>query len=294
MSILHRLADVGISLEQRRIDIIVPLQFLKGKHVGHRSRPCRALLAVAAATLTATAGSAVAQAPAPTAPGKVSWYGDPGAPNLSGIWVRRDTSATGTPANRSKEGWQPWPPPLKTHYLKIWKQRLADAAASKRTDDPVRGCMPPGMPRYMAGTNNPLQIIQTPGRVTLYRDGSPVRRIWVDGRTNPAPRDLEVFSNGNAVGHYEGTDLVTEVVGIKDQPIDNTGVPHSDDLKIVERFQRIDAQTLRVQLTLTDAIAFTRPMTSTVLYTALEDPYWAPKEFLCTPVTGYLPDTYVH
>ena len=100
----------------------------------------------------------------------------------------------------------------------------------------------------MSGSTSPLLIVQTPGRVTLYRDGAPVRRIWLDGAKNPAKADLEDFSNGNAVGHYEGDTLVTEVVGIKPQPIDSTGVPHSDKLKIMERFHRLDDDTLSVEI----------------------------------------------
>ena len=110
----------------------------------------------------------------------------------------------------------------------------------------------------------------------------------------PAPRDLENFFNGNSIGHYEGSDLVTEVRGMKDLPIDSTGVPHSDDLKIVERFHRIDAKTLKVEVTLTDASAYTRPMATTVTYEAVDNPLWEPNEFVCTPVTGYHPDRYVH
>ena len=216
--------------------------------------------------------------------------GDPSAPNLSGVWARVDAPAP----SKSKEGWSPWPPPLKPPFAAIWKKRVADAAAGKRTDDPIQGCLPPGMPRYMSGVIGPLLIMQTPGRVTLYRDGDPVRRIWVDGRELPQPKDLENFSNGNAVGHYEGSDLVTEVVGVKDEPIDSTGTPHSDALKIVERYHRVDAKTLKVELTLTDPKALSKPMTTTVTYAAFDNPLWEPKEFICTPKTNYHPDVYVH
>jgi hypothetical protein len=250
------------------------------------------LCAAAALALLAPAFAAFAQGPAPLPPKPVSWYGDPGSPDISGVWVRADTAS---PASRSKEGWLPWAPPLKAAYAATWKKRVADEAVGKRTDDPVRTCLPPGMPRFITGTNGPLQIIQTPGRVTMYRDGEPVRRIWVDGRANPAAKDLENFSNGNAIGHYDGTDLVTEVAGLRTEyPIDSTGVPHSEDLKIVERYHRIDATTLKVDVTLTDPVALTRAMTTTVTYKALGDPLWEPKEFLCTPVTGYHPDVYVH
>ena len=251
----------------------------------------RTLLAVACAAAVLGAGSVTAQSTAPVVipPQKLSWYGDPKAPDISGVWVRSGTEGK----SASKEGWLPWPPPLKAPYGAIWRKRVADAAAGTRTDDPVRGCLPAGMPRFVTGMNPPMLILQTPGRVMMYRDGIPVRRIWLDGRPQPRPEDLESFSNGNAMGRYVGRDLVTDIAGIRDQPVDATGVPHSDDLKIVERYTRVDPQTLKVTVTLTDKTAFTRPMTSTVIYKLHDNPLWEPREFLCTPQTGYAPEQYV-
>ncbi len=235
--------------------------------------------------------AAVAQAHPPAAIPRVSgsWDGDPKSPDLSGVWVRVEQAA----GPGSREGWLPWPPPLKPAFAATWRKRVSDAAAGTRADDPVRGCLPPGMPRFMTGMTGPLLIIQTPGRVMLYRDGVPVRRIWLDGHPNPPAKDLESFFGGNAIGRYQGGELVTEVVGVKDQPIDSTGIPHSDDLKIVERFHRVNATTLRVDLTLTDLTAFTWPMTSSVTYRMYGDPLWEPREFLCTPNTNFYPERYV-
>ena len=232
---------------------------------------------------------ASAQPPAPSPPEHLSWYGDPSAPDISGVWVRQPSAGSA-----SKEGWSPWPPPLKPPFDAKWKTRVAQAQAGARTDDPIQACLPPGMPRFVTGAKGPLLILQTPGRVMMYRDGDPVRRIWLDGHPFPAAKDLESFSNGNARGRYDGRDLVTEVIGIKDEPIDGTGVPHSDDLKITERYQRVDAGTLRVEITLTDPTAYSRPMTDTVIYKALNNPSWEPKEFICTPKTNYDPDAYIH
>jgi hypothetical protein len=251
-----------------------------------------ALTAILVASVSVSVGqSAVAQTPSLLAPEALSWHGDLTTPDISGVWVRSDTGAASK--TDSKEGWQPWPAPLKGKYAALYKQRVTAAAAGKRNDDPISFCLPPGMPRYMSGTNTALLIIQTPGRVMLYRDHAPVRRIWLDGRGNPGPDDLEEFFNGNAIGHYEGTDLVTEVIGIKLQPIDSSGVPHSDKLKVAERFHRLDAQTLSVEITLTDSDAYTRPMKSTVIYKSFNSGLWEPKEFICTPETSFHPDFYV-
>ena len=139
---------------------------------------CAALPALPAAS-PGQQTAPVQTAPVETRPPEaLSWHGDANAPDISGVWVRADVPA----GSGSKEGWTPWAPPLKGAFADTWKKRVADAAAGTRTDDPIRSCLPPGMPRYMTGTNNELLIVQTPGRVIMYRDGDPVRRIWLDGR----------------------------------------------------------------------------------------------------------------
>jgi len=246
--------------------------------------------ALALAALTAPARAQDA-APQVLPPEKLDWHGDASAPDISGVWVRVPTTAA---AGASAEGWGPWPPPLKEPYAATWKKRVADAAAGTRTDDPVMGCQPAGMPRFDAGMTGPMLIIQTPGRVMLYRDGMPVRRVWLDGRPMPAAKDLEAFSNGNAMGHYQGGDLVTEVAGVRDQPVDATGVPHSEALRIAERFHRVDANTLKVDVTLTDPAAYRAPLHTTVTYRKADDGRWEPREFLCKPRTDYHPEIIVH
>ncbi len=244
-----------------------------------------ARLVVGAAVVMIT----TAQAPRPLPAETLSLHGDAAAPDVSGVWVRDGTS----PASASAEGWLPWPPPLTPKYAEIWRQRQAAAAAGKRSDDPVQSCLPPGMPRFDTGMTGPLLIIQTPGRVMLYRDGMPVRRVWLDGRPFPAAKDLEEFSNGSAMGHYDGGDLLVEVRGIRDQPIDATGVPHSDQLVVQERFHRVDVKTLRVTVTMTDPVAFSRPLMTSVIYGAGNSRAWEPKEWLCQPGTNYHPDAFV-
>lgn len=245
-----------------------------------------------AAGLACAAVPAFAQDAAPQVlpPEKLDWHGDAKAPDISGVWVRVSTTAA---KGASPEGWLPWPPPLKQPYAGTWRKRVADAAAGTRTDDPVMGCQPAGMPRFDAGMSGPMLILQTPGRVMFYRDGMPVRRVWLDGRPMPAAKDIEAFSNGNAMGHYVSGDLVTEVAGIRDQPIDATGVPHSEGLRIAERFHRVDASTLKVEVTLTDPAAYSAPLHTTVLYRKSDDPRWEPHEFLCKPRTDYHPEIFV-
>jgi len=248
--------------------------------------------AAALATYALQSPIAMAQPVAPTPPEPLSWNGDPAAPDFSGVWVRADDQ--GKAVSASPEGWRPWPPQLKGPFAATWKTRVADAAAGKRADDPIVGCLPPGMPRFITGDKSPLLIIQNRGRVTEYRDGEGPRRIWLDGRSFPAQGDVEVFPKGTSIGRYDGQDMVIDTIGVRDQPIDSTGVPHSDQLKITERYHRSDAKTLKVQVTLNDPAAYGRPMTTTVIYTLLNDPQWEPHEVICKPKTDFHGEHFVH
>jgi hypothetical protein len=258
-------------------------------------------MALAMALASGTPGpGAWAQSPQPTAPKppsptpseRLNWNGDPGSPDISGVWVLAEAPAK---PGVSKEGWRPWPAPLKGTFADSWKKRVADEAAGKRTDDPIVGCVPPGMPRFITAAKGALLIIQSHQRVTMSRDTEGPRRIWLDGRAFPEPGDFEPFPKGTAIGRYDGADLVIESRGFfTTMPIDSTGIPHSDQMKIVERYHRADPRTLTVELTVTDPLALTKPLISMVTYKRVEDPLWEPGEFVCTPKTDYHPERYVH
>ena len=79
----------------------------------------------AVALLFLSAASPSAQLAVPIPPETLNWNGDPKAPDISGVWVRAE-GPTGPLA--SKEGWLPWPPPLKPGFAEIWRKRVADAA----------------------------------------------------------------------------------------------------------------------------------------------------------------------
>ncbi|WP_374944587.1 hypothetical protein [Sphingomonas sp.] len=228
--------------------------------------------------------------PAVLPPERLSWYGDPSAPNLSGVWTRADTAEV---AGSSKEGWTSWPPPLKGRFATTWKQRVAEAKAGTRTDDPVVACVPAGVPRFITGMKGPLLIVQTPGRVAMTREYGPPRRVWLDGRALPTQDNLEQFFSGNSVGHYEGATLIVDTIGVKDEPIDATGVPHSDRVVIQERYRRIGDTTLQVDVNVRDSLALSKPMRTSVTYKAVTDPRWELQDLTCTPKTGFHPELFV-
>jgi hypothetical protein len=108
-----------------------------------------------------------------------------------------------------------------------------------------------------SGYNNGNQIVQTPGMVVLRNEMiHETRFIPVDGRPH-AGANIRLHM-GDSRGHWEGNTLVVETTNFPDQTlIANTAA--SEALRLVERFTRADADTVRYEVTVDDPKTWTSP-----------------------------------
>ncbi|MDH3282131.1 MAG: hypothetical protein OEQ18_13515, partial [Gammaproteobacteria bacterium] len=113
---------------------------------------------------------------------------------------------------------------------------------------PYERCVARPIPRIFQAYNHGAQILQTPDHVVLhYESMHDARIIPLDGR--PPLHDDIRFWNGDTRGHWEGDTLVVETSNFGKQTMDGglTGPPLQfpmDNMRITERFRRIDANTL--------------------------------------------------
>ena len=89
------------------------------------------------------------------------------------------------------------------------------------------------------------------------------RTIWTDGRKLPADPPEPHWMGWN-VGHWEGNTFVIESNGYDERSWLNSsnpdgGWPHSDQMKITERYTRTSYGTLEAQMTIEDPKVFTQP-----------------------------------
>ena len=121
---------------------------------------------------------------------------------------------------------------------------------------------------FPAGYNNAYQILQTPGYVVILHEMiHEARIIPVDGRPH-VDKSIQLWT-GDPRGRWEGSTLVVETTNFTDRGWIATnaasgrirGVPHSDALRLVERFARVDADTISYEVTIEDANVYTRPWT---------------------------------
>ncbi len=112
------------------------------------------------------------------------------------------------------------------------------------------------------------EFIVTPEQVWILTEYGPnIVRIYTD-RGHLAPEDLWPTYNGDSVGHWEGDTLVFDTISLKgggdgDTIIDRTGIVLSDQMHIVTRMRKIDADTIEAQFVVEDSKAFTAPWHTT-------------------------------
>jgi hypothetical protein len=102
----------------------------------------------------------------------------------------------------------------------------------------------------------PIFFIQTPKMVVIMNElNHQYRHVYLDvpHTANPKPSWY-----GESVGRYEGDELVVDTIGLNDRTfVDNYRTPHTDKIRVVERFKLIeDNKTLQAHVTVDDPGAF--------------------------------------
>lgn len=188
-------------------------------------------------------------APAPRTPD--------GKPDLSGLWGAEDnTYPLDIAADLKPEEVRPW-------AAEVHKRRL-DALDR---DTPGTHCLPGG-PTEILGSQ--YRIIQSPNVIGILYAGGAYRQIFTDGRE--LPKDPNPTWWGYSVGHWEGDTLVIQSAGFNDRGwLDFSGHPHTEDLRVTERFQRRDFGHMQLQFTVDDPKAFTKPINITLAINFVPD-----------------------
>jgi hypothetical protein len=145
---------------------------------------------------------------------------------------------------------------------------LAHLADSYEHHTTWERCITRGIPAGMfpAGYNNAYQILQIPGYVMILSEMiHEARVIPVDGSPH-LPQSVRQW-NGDSRGHWEGNTLVVDTTNFNGKGSVATsaatgrikGIHESEALHVVERFQRMDANTISYEVTIDDPNMYSSP-----------------------------------
>lgn len=181
-----------------------------------------------------------------------------GKPDLTGNWQPNAINENVDLAGQVDVPFRPWA----REVHRIRKENISK-------DDPEARCMPPGVPR-MSTTPYPWTIVQRPEMVVIvYEGGAHIWRKVFMGRNVHDPEVVQTWL-GDSNGWWEGDTLVIETVGQTELSwLDQSGVPHSNDMKVIERIRRPDFGHLEIEHIIDDPKTFTRPWSFTTYPTLL-------------------------
>ena len=149
-------------------------------------------------------------------------------------------------------------------------------------------CITRGVPGgiFPAGYNNAYQIVQSPGYVViLYEMIHEARVIPLDSRPH-LPENVRQW-DGDSRGHWEGDTLVVDTTNYNNKGWIATsaatgrikGIPQSEALHVIERFRRVDQNTIAYEVTISDPNEYTQPWKVAMPLT--RDPNYQILEYAC-------------
>jgi hypothetical protein len=187
-------------------------------------------------------------APAPRTPD--------GKPDLSGVWNRISPKyRINIAADLKPDEVQPW-------AKELVQQRTEDIGKESMT----ARCLPLG-PQYATDADSTgggmMKVAQIPGLVLILHPDLTYRQIFMDGR--PLEKAPNPTWMGYSVGHWEGDTLVVESFGFNDRTwLDTSGHPHTEALRMTERYRRPNFGHMEIEVTLHDPAVYARTWTVAV------------------------------
>jgi hypothetical protein len=179
-----------------------------------------------------------------------------GKPELSGLWTKISPKYS---RNIAAD--------LKPDEIQGWARTLVEERRENLGREYMNVlCVPLG-PGYATAADSTgaemMKIVQTPALIIILNPDLTYRQIFLDGRaleSNPNPSWM-----GYSVGRWEGDTLVVESFGFKDRTwLDHDGHPHSEALRVTERYRRRDFGNLDLEVTFSDPAVYARPFTVAV------------------------------
>ena len=181
--------------------------------------------------------------------------------DITGVWA-------GPPSPKENEV-----PPMTAWGQEQFKTHKGHSQYSEaESNDPMKFCDPLGFPRDMLYQTRGVAFAPMADRMLLLSQFNRIwREIWTDGRELPknvGGRSADASDPrwyGYSVGRWDGDySFVVDTVGSDDRSwLDTAGHPHSVDMRVQERYTRLNHNTLEMTITVDDPKAYTKPFVIT-------------------------------
>lgn len=186
-------------------------------------------------------------------------------PDWSGIYTRGEGGLNFDPT-------QPpgglAPARLTPEYEARYRERLQQIEEGEEFD-PISTCAPPGHPRWLT---EPFlrEFVVTPDQTYLINEMvNDVRRIYTDGRDHVPEADRYPLYNGDSIGFWDGQKLVIHTNQLDSGRYQRQQPDYSDQVETVEIWEKVDEDTLGVDVWVYDPPSLIEPWYTRQTYAKL-------------------------
>ena len=183
-------------------------------------------------------------------------------PDLSGVWWSQHKVAAVHPVGRSAI---PFTAEGAARYATN-KSLIKEIDSRLPSLHDMRRCLPDGTPRVW-GSGFPFQIMERSDEVVIAYERDHIRRFVLMNQTLDYDAADPSYM-GSSVGHWDGDTLVIDSGAYKPTFLDDSGLPHGDNLKFTERLRKIGGgKTLEVLATIDDPQMYKTSWTARYTFT---------------------------
>ena len=194
--------------------------------------------------------------------------------NFEGVWTPRPTQHVSMKAALGTNGVMATVegtlPPLNAEAQNTFYHRLSMEQLGTPVANTATTCRP-GLAIKALQLGRPTRVQQTGDKLFFYLG---TNRVWFVYLNRDHPKNLKPSYMGDSVGHWEGPTLVVDTIGFTDRTwIDLVGLPHSPDLHIITRINKIlNGTALLFLTTIDDPRTYTAPWTTAHVARFTDDP----------------------
>ena len=174
-------------------------------------------------------------------------------PDWTGLWSEGDGFNI-DPDQKGRYATAPLSPEYKARYEK----KLADVDKGIQWD-PLSSCLPAGYPRWLVEPFLREFILRPEEAWLLTEQNAEIRRVYADGRGHVPEDEAYPLWEGDSIGFWDGDTLVVHTNNLMAGQYQRIQPDHSDKVTTVERWRKIDPDTIEVKVSIYDPEALTRP-----------------------------------
>jgi hypothetical protein len=199
-------------------------------------------------------------------------------PDWTGIWTR--TRGAGLKFDPAQPSLQETTAKLTPEFARKHKEKLERVAKGVEWD-PISTCIPPGYPRWLTEPFLREFALRPEQTLLINEMVNDIRRIYTDGREHTPPDDAYALWNGDSIGFWDGDSLVIHTTQLMGGQYQRSQPDYTDQVETVERWRKVDNDTIEATVTIYDPPSLVKPWTVTQRYSRVTTPGIRIRNWVC-------------